>query len=558
MSDDASLPGRDPPARRDLSSSLSRALLTLWAREGKWAEISLAGVSMSPLIPHGSGLTVRFGRLGLARGDVVLFCTESRFIAHRVLRLGRRGKRWGFVKVKGDPVRPGEAMWVPVEDVVGRVVAIRRPDGTAVLLNTAAGRLAGKIAAFISGSAGWCEARVRSRLKLGRALTVTPALLRLVEPLGRVGGGRRHREAGLLLRPEERFLIAAARLGMTGGDEQRLRQLLRKETPWERVLASASSLGLAPLTYRNLSRAEFRGQVPGGVLSALGRNAHASACLMAIQLAGLESIVAALRAEGIDPVLLKGTALVLTLYDQPALRSMQDIDLLVEAGRVGAAVAALERLGYRGIASERSAAFYASHHHATPMIGMGGRVIVEIHRGLVPADSGLRLDPAPFMERAVRTAARGGSYLVLSREDQILHACLHLSYCDRFVGRLRDLMDVHALLELEARNLDWGRLLEAASRVEAARSLYSTLDLSRRLLGTPVPAEAMNEMARAAGWDPIAERLLRLLARASLFSAGPADTLLPGASARWMCGTLLRRAHWGARLRALVQMLGEA
>ncbi|MBI3448525.1 MAG: nucleotidyltransferase family protein [Acidobacteria bacterium] len=546
----------DPAA--GLSPPVSRALLAIWAREGKWAEIALTGASMAPLIPDGSRLTVRFGRLGLARGDVVLYATESRLIAHRVLRLGRRGARWGFVRTKGDPVRSGEAAWIPVEDVVGRVVAVRRPDGSSVLLNTAAGRLRGKLAAAISGAGASVESAARSRLGVGRALTVTPSLLRMVDPVGRAGSGRRHREAGLLLRPEERFLIASTSLRMAAEDDRRLLRLLGGDVPWPRVLGSAGRLGLTPRLFRNLTRPAFRGLVPATTMATLARGAHASACQMMFQLDAVRTMVPVLREAGVEPVLLKGAALAVTLYDQPALRTMQDIDLLVPEESVTAAVRALEGLGLRAIDSDRGPAFYRSHHHAAPMIGMAGRVIVEIHRGLVPPEGGLRLETREFIRRAVRAGFEGASYLVLSPEDQLLHASLHLSYCDRFVGKLRDLLDLHALVDLNEGRLDWGRLLESARGVEAARSLYSTLDLSRRLLGTGVPAEALNEMARAAGWDPLAERLLRALARASVFAAAPHEGLLPGASARWMCGTLLRRTGWGGRLRALAQLLSEA
>jgi hypothetical protein len=383
-------------------------------------------------------------------------------------------------------------------------------------------------------------------------------VLSLVAPLGRAGDGRRRREAGLLLRSEERFLISTAPLRMDREDDLRLRQMLRREVPWERVIASASRLGLAPLLYRNLSRSQFREQVPPAVMASLARSAHAAACQMTLQIEALRSIVEALRAEGIDPVLLKGAAIALTLYDQPSLRMMQDIDLLVPADRVSVAIKSLERHGYRSAVTDRGADFYLSHHHATPMVSRGGRVVVEIHRGLIPGEAGLRLDPAPFIERAIRLGSADSSYRVLSPEDQILHACLHLSYCDRFVGKLRDLMDLHALVEARSGKLEWGRMLEAAGALEVARSLYSTLDLSRRLLGTSVPAEAMNEFARSAGWDPLAERLLRSLARSCLFSAAPSDDLLPGPSARWICGALLRSSRWSARLRAFVQMLSEA
>ncbi len=557
MPPDAPHPGYASAPRRDLSTTVTRAILSLWAREGKWAEVSLAGVSMAPLIPDGSILTVRFGRQGLRRGDVVLYALDTRIIAHRVLKLGRSGPRWGYLKVKGDPVRAGEAAWVAVEDVVGRVVAVRRPDGAVALLNTPAGRLAGRAAAAISGSVGWFESKVRSRMGAGRSLTVTPFLLGLLAPLHRRPRGK-VRESGFLLRPEDRFLIAAARVRMTEEDEQRLHHMLRRDVPWECVRAAASSLGLAPLVFRNLSRLDSQSRVPPAVLAALARSAHASGCQMAIQLGAVDAILAALRREGLDPILLKGAALALTLYDQPAMRSMQDIDLLVEEGQVDTALSVLSRLGFRALTSGRSPAFYAAHHHAVPMIAHGGRLIVEIHRGLVPPEEGLHLDPARFMNRAVRVEARGSSYRVLAREDQILHACLHLSYCDRFVGRVRDLMDVHALVDHAPEEVDWGRIVESAQLTEVARSLYSSLDLARRLLGTGVPVEVLNELARSSALDPLAERLLRILARASLFAGGGSDRLLPGASARWFCDTLIKRARWGARLRDLVRLLAEA
>src|SRR5512145_3528 len=140
---------------RDLSRELTLGILALWAREGKWAEIAVSGLSMSPLIPSGSRLTVRFGREGLSNGDVVLYTTAAHLVAHRVIALGRRGRRWGWLKVKGDPLSWREATWIPVEDVVGRVVAVHRPDGETVLMNTLLGRVAGRLAAAVSGPITW-------------------------------------------------------------------------------------------------------------------------------------------------------------------------------------------------------------------------------------------------------------------------------------------------------------------------------------------------------------------------------------------------------------------
>jgi len=529
----------------------------MWAREGKWAEIAVSGVSMTPLIPDRSTLTVKFGREGLAVGDVVLYSSAGRIIAHRVLRLGRGGRRWGYLKVKGDPLRHGEASWIPVEDIVGRVVAVTRPDGRTLLLNDALGRLGNRAAALVSGLPARAEGRLRALARASKPLRITPAVLGALHPVYLWGGRKRGRRFSVLLGDAERFLLALCKLTM---DEEQIRPAkaaLRGEVPWDHVVGVSASLGLAPLLFRNLSLPELRGSVPATAMSALARSAHAAACRVAIQLDSLDRILDALRREGMDPVLLKGAALALTLYEQPALRPMQDIDLLVEEEQQPAAVACVERMGFRGIANDFSDAFYERHHHARPLADATGRVIVEIHRGLVPPEDGLRLDPRPFLDRAVRAEVRGTRYRVLSREDQLVHAALHLSYADRFIGRVRDLLDVHAQVEREDRAPEWGIVVECARAPVLSRSLYSTLDLARRLLGTPVPPAVLSELARDSGWDPLARGLVRALGQSSLFRGSASDRLLSAPAARWICDTLIKRRGWidrGKDLFALLQI----
>lgn len=547
-----------PRAEGDLSRHLARGVLSLWAREGKWAEIPLAGSSMLPLIPDGSVLTVRFGRSGLSTGDIVLYLTDEHLVAHRVLRLGRGGRRWGHLKVKGDPVRYGETTWIPVEDVVGRVIAARRPDGSAILLNGSAGRIANRVAASIGSLAAPVEGRILTLLGRRRGpLRAVPAFLNSLDPVYRLGGRTGRREAGLLLGAEERFLIIAARVRLGAADEQRLIRVLGGELPWERIVAAASGLGLAPLLYRNLGRGALRSLVPARAMTLLARGAHAAACRTAIQMESLGQILEALGRKGIEPVLLKGAALALTLYDQPALRPMQDLDLLVPAGDVSRAVEVVQSLGFSGIRGTLSDEFYEGHHHARPMIRPGDQVIVEIHRGLVPPEDGLLIEAGPLIERAVRAVALDRPLRVLCREDQVLHLALHLSYADRFMGRLRDLLDLHAIMEAPAPGIEWGRILDAATRHEVGRSLFSTMDLARRLLGTEIPRGVTGELARAARWDPLASHMLRALARSSLFRGGTTEAILSPPAARWLCDALIKRARWGGRLLDLIRVLGS-
>lgn len=61
----------------------------------------------------------------------------------------------------------------------------------------------------------------------------------------------------------------------------------------------------------------------------------------------LAEVLAALCAEGVEPLLFKGAALALTHYPIPATRPHLDVDLLITADQIKAATRALERLDYR-------------------------------------------------------------------------------------------------------------------------------------------------------------------------------------------------------------------
>ena len=272
-----------------------------------------------------------------------------------------------------------------------------------------------------------------------------------------------------------------------------------------------------------------------------------------------------LKERAIEPVLLKGAALSSLVYDDPTLRTMNDLDLLVGAAEIPVAVAALESLSYQPIFRAAHAdpsvreAFYGRHHHTTPLMEPRGRAVVELHRHIVTMAGSARYDIEAIRQRARAVEIDGRRALVPSPADLVLHTCLHLSYADRFVGKLRDLIDLHETVSLYTEEIDWGQMLAEVPSDAAARCLYSCLDLAQRLYGTPVPADFLYEMRRASGLGFVSSRLLRALACSVLFTGGAANqSVLTTASARWCCDTLLRRSGWSARLRALAALLAHS
>ncbi len=91
-----------------------------WVRE--------ASTSMAPFLRPGDRLLLRPAASPLRRGAVVAYPQRGRVLVHRVVGMDGRG-----ILVKGDGAEAAER--VQAADVLGRVVAVRRPSGRTIRLD---------------------------------------------------------------------------------------------------------------------------------------------------------------------------------------------------------------------------------------------------------------------------------------------------------------------------------------------------------------------------------------------------------------------------------------
>ena len=157
---------------------------------------------------------------------------------------------------------------------------------------------------------------------------------------------------------------------------------------------------LAPLAYRQ-GRAEYKRDYIAAALHAERRQAF------------LDEAVAALG--DIPAMRLKGIAYAGAIYDDPALRPMTDIDLLVPAPRFAAAVQALEAIGYRddGKRNQRSPINHAvtlrrqesaiDLHRSMVQVGRMAIDLAAVWREAIPAPGGT-LRPRPAHEYLIHVA----------------------------------------------------------------------------------------------------------------------------------------------------------
>ncbi|MBI3073846.1 MAG: nucleotidyltransferase family protein [Deltaproteobacteria bacterium] len=190
-----------------------------------------------------------------------------------------------------------------------------------------------------------------------------------------------------------------------------------------------------------------------------------------------EEISAALHKRGIDSLLLKGGAHVLTVYKDPGARPMKDVDLLVRRDTFRDAVRIALDLGY-AISPPR-----LDETIVDSVLLAKGDVFVDLHERLTHRLEN-DTDLSPFFARSV-TSPDGGqgspAFRIVAPEDAALHAVLHIVH-HGFSLRLIAYADLVRLLSIPT--FRWPVLLDEIERFRLCGIAFVILDVLDRNLGS--------------------------------------------------------------------------
>lgn len=268
--------------------------------------------------------------------------------------------------------------------------------------------------------------------------------------------------------------IDAARLKMLGDEE------------WKGLVEQARGQGVGPLLYHRIMTADLKEVVPPKVLTGLKRIYIANAGRTLLLQKGLRDIIQALHAWRIPVIVLKGSHLAHTAYENPALRQMVDIDLLVPQERMQQGAETLVQLGYRPSAPFSVKAALAVTKHL-PRFVKPGSIGVEIHGHLINPGSARCIDHDGVWERAVAITIAGQEVLGLSPEDLLLHLCSHIAIDHGFNRNLSHLYDIRQTIEFYRDKIDWPVVWDRSRTWGVDRSLYLVFSLADKLLGLNLP-----------------------------------------------------------------------
>jgi hypothetical protein len=154
----------------------------------------------------------------------------------------------------------------------------------------------------------------------------------------------------------------------------------------------------------------------------------------------------ALAPTGVPMILLKGTAYAAAGLKAGEGRSIGDLDILVPRDKLDAAQQALLAAGWEWVKEDAYDDLYYRRwmHELPPLIHRERDRMIDVHHTILPLTARPKPDAAALIHASV--GLKNGMR-VLSPPDMIVHAAAHAFADGDLAGGLRNLWDIHRLLE---------------------------------------------------------------------------------------------------------------
>jgi hypothetical protein len=311
---------------------------------------------------------------------------------------------------------------------------------------------------------------------------------------------------------------------------------------WDFIMRAARRARLLGVVRARLKRDHLLEAIPPQVRAHLDGASAVAAYRRQMVLREMHAVAKVLQPRGIPLILLKGGAYIAQGLRCAEGRLPEDLDLMVPRGRLDEAEHALIEAGWTFEKTDPYDQRYyrAWSHELPPMRFPGHAMELDVHHTILPPTGRVRVDGQALVESAVPIP--GSPFLALSPTDQVLHACAHLFQDSDCVGRLRDLVDIDALVREHASLPGfWATLLARARFHRLGRCFWYATRYSSAWLQTPIPAEAAAEVAQFRPSTATSAAMDRLIRRALVPHVRGER---PGFITRLARSSLLARSMW--------------
>lgn len=272
-----------------------------------------------------------------------------------------------------------------------------------------------------------------------------------------------------------------------------LLQLAAGVEDWQRVARLAEAEGATAVLWRLLR--PHAAQLPAELVTFLqARTMLADYRMQRLATRAQETIVA-LRAAGIDVLLLKGAA-VGALHDATfRQRPMTDVDLLIHETDAERAKTCVRASGWQEMADSRLHDLLQGHQHLPPFVDPTLEGLrLELHTRLLPPDSSFALTAEDMLAHSRPAAATFHGARVPDDARLLVHTAVHFAWQHEMQFAPWRTMRSVALI-VQSPSWDWDAFITIARQSLAHTCCYWTLRLSRLLAGLEIPQRALDALA---------------------------------------------------------------
>lgn len=250
------------------------------------------------------------------------------------------------------------------------------------------------------------------------------------------------------------------------------------KSDWNEMVQQADNHRVTPLLYQRLKARESGTVIPANILQKLQESYLRSALRNTYLYKELSTTIELLQNDGIPVVVLKGAALGELIYQDIALRPMDDIDLLVRDRDILRIYRVLSRAGLelREISWDH----------------------VKYRSGSIPFELKNRMNDLPKLNpwaNVCHVKIASTDTLVLRPEAFLVHVCLHADCHFNQAGAARLLwwFDITELLKYYGGKFNWDYVIQIARKHKVDGAIHRVLYMAREDFGAPIPLDVLSQ-----------------------------------------------------------------
>jgi len=293
--------------------------------------------------------------------------------------------------------------------------------------------------------------------------------------------------AAFNLSREELFIILCCRQMAGVNSLAAINDLLAQNLDWNFLESIIRRHAISGFVYGALNQCGHCSCVPHGLINKVRRQGLQTAFRNHLYTREFNTLVKKCNHEQIRIVPLKGIAFLRSIYaHNTALRSLSDIDILVENSTVKNVENILLSMGYQP--KQTSARYRRRAFHSIYSRRVSGFTIpIEVHWDIDHTDSPYAININDCWQRSRAITDKAGVHYELSIEDNLILNCFHILRHARKGPdtklALKNFCDIANLITLSNMKIDWECLLRHSRDYKVLRPVAMALQLVRNLLG---------------------------------------------------------------------------